>query len=220
MLFIFDMGGVVTSTFSDTNQMYKELGMTSKDFFSICKKPEPDIWKQLQTGKISVAEFWNTFSKRVGSLQRDLLDGIIDVYDTYKIDRNLDLQNVFIPDYDLFRFCFHAVLNKGTAELIKGLRKNHRVVCGTNTIDSHWENHMERGDYSLFDQTYASNKIGLAKPNPDFWKTIMKYEGFKPEETFFVDDREDNCKAAANLGINVVQFTSEEDLTERWSKYL
>lgn len=220
MLFIFDMGGVVTSTFGAKNELSTALGISMDDFYSICKKPEPDIWRLLQTGKISVAEFWSTFSKRVGSMQRDLLDGIIDVYDTYKLNKNIDLKNINIPDYDLFRFCFHLELKEGTAELIKGLRKKHRVVCGTNTIDSHWENHMERGDYALFDQTYASNKIGVVKPDTQFWELIMKYEGFKPEETFFVDDREDNCAAAAKLGINVVQFTSEEDLKERWGKYL
>jgi putative hydrolase of the HAD superfamily len=75
---------------------------------------------------------------------------------------------------------------------------------------------MERGDYALFDQTYASNKIGLAKPDPAFWKTIMMAEGYEPAQTYFTDDRLDNIDAAASLGINAVQFTSPEELAKVW----
>lgn len=221
MLFIFDMGGVVTTTFGTDNQMYKRLGMNRADFDSICKMKGDDIFNLLQIGKISVTEFWEVFYKRVGSIQREIFDGIIDVYQVYGLSHELDFQNMKTYDYDLFRLCFHPELNKETVEIIETLRKNgHRVVCGTNTIESHWENHMERGDYSYFDQTYASNKIGLAKPDKAFWQTIMDFEGYKPEESFFTDDREDNCQGAAECGINVHQFKTAQDLKKAWSKYL
>ena len=57
---------------------------------------------------------------------------------------------------------------------------------GTNTIQSHWENHTERGDYAFFDKTYASNKINCAKPNPHFFELILEAENYKPEETFLL----------------------------------
>ena len=117
----------------------------------------------------------------------------------------------------MYRLYFHPELKKETVELIKELRqKNHRVVCGTNTIQSHWENHTERGDYALFDQTYASNKIGLAKPDPEFWKTIMMAEGYEPSQTYFTDDRLDNIEAAAALGIHAVQFTTAQAVRDGW----
>lgn len=221
MLFIFDMGGVVTTTFGAKNPMFERLGMSSEDFYTICNISDLNIWNLLQIGKISVMQFWTEFNKRVGSLQRELFDGIIDVHEVYGLSSSLDLEKVKTYDFDLFRFCFHPQLNRGTVEIIEKLKKNgHRVICGTNTIDSHWENHMERGDYSYFNQTYASNKIGFAKPDKNFWLTIIDYENYKPEETFFTDDREDNCQAAAECGINVHQFTTAQDLKKAWSKYL
>ena len=99
------------------------------------------------------------------------------------------------------------------------LKTKHRVVCGTNTIQSHWENHLERGDYSYFDQTYASNKIGVAKPEPLFFKLILEAEGYLPENTFFVDDKEKNCKAAASVGINTELITTPQQLYDKWIKY-
>lgn len=221
MLFIFDMGGVVTTTFGSDNQMYKRLGMNRENFFTICTKFDENIWNLFETGRITTVEFWSLFNKRVGAIQRDIFEGIIDVSQVYGLNKSFDIKNVTIYDYDLFRLCFHPELNKETVEIIKKLKeKGHRVVCGTNTIESHWENHMERGDYSYFDQTYASNKIGIAKPDKLFWQTIMDFEGYKPEETFFTDDREDNCKAASECGINVHQFSDAKDLIKAWSKYL
>ena len=79
---------------------------------------------------------------------------------------------------------------------------------------------MERGDYAFFNQTYASNKIGCAKPDPHFFELILEAEEATPEETFFTDDRAENIAGAESLGINARLFTSAEDLYQSWSKYL
>lgn len=220
MLFIFDMGGVVTTTFGSDNPMYKKLQLCKDDFMSICSHTSPDIFNLLQLGKISVSDFWDQFNKRIGIIQRDLIDGTIDINKEQVLSDSFDVQKIPNVDNDYFRLFFHPVLNTETVELIKDLRKKHRVVCGTNTIQSHWENHLERGDYSYFDQTYASNKISEVKPNKRFWEIIMEAEGYSPEETFFTDDREDNCNAAKEIGINVQQFTTASNLRKAWEKYL
>ncbi len=204
MLYIFDMGGVVTTNFGADNKMYPYLGLERSKFFDICQKEKAadgsdyDIDFLLGIGKISVEEFWREFNRRIKVL------GL----------------NVPEVKTDLYRLFFHPELKLETVELIKELRaKNHRVVSGTNTIQSHWENHTERGDYALFDQTYASNKIGISKPDPDFYKAIMKAEGYEASDTFFTDDKIENIESARALGINAVQFTSAEDLYTLWHKY-
>lgn len=193
MLFIFDMGGVVTTTF-EMDSLYSKIGITKEDFFRICREGQSNIWHQLETGKITSAQFWTDFNEKIKGT------------------------TVKPVEHDLFRLYFHPVLNIETVKLIKELRKNHRVVCGTNTIQSHWENHMERGDYSFFDQTYASNKIGEAKPDPAFYKLILEAENVKPEEAYFTDDRLDNIKGALSVGINAVQFTTAKELRSQWKK--
>lgn len=193
MLFIFDMGGVVTSTFK-LDEFYKKLKITSNEFMQICKK-DKNIFSELEKGLISVQDFWNIFNQR-------------------SKEKNIDpVKN------DLFRLYFHPQLNKDTVSIINSLKKKHRVVCGTNTIQSHWENHMERGDYSYFDQTYPSNKIGEEKPDVQFYKVIMEAEGYCPEETFFVDDKIENVEAAKSIGINAIQFISASELKKAWKKY-
>ena len=196
MLFIFDMGGVVTTNFG-RGKMREWLGLSSEDFRKLQYDFDENLYSLLEVGRFTVPQFWQAIQKNA-------------------VKKGIDIPPV---DYNFFRFTFHPKLNEKTVEIIKALRKNHRVVCGTNTIDTHWENHLERGDYSFFDQTYASNKIHAIKPYPVFWELIMKAEGYKPSETFFTDDKLENIKAASALGINAVQFTSADDVYEAWKQY-
>ena len=195
MLFIFDMGGVVTNTFK-MDSIYNKLNINKTDFMDICKTNNNNIWHKLETGLISANEFWNEYNNRIKSIP-----------------------NATAAQTDLFRLFFHPTENLKTIELIKSLKAKNRVVCGTNTIQSHWENHMERGDYSYFHQTYASNKIGCAKPDPHFFELILEAEEAKAEDAFFTDDKAENVAAAASLGIHAELFTSAEELTQKWKLY-
>ena len=196
MLFIFDMGGVVTTNFtlSGKTEFFEKLGLTDQLFNEISEKAG---FHELCIGQINPKEFWNNYNSIIAAEYPQLP----------KVEN------------DLFRLYFHPELNEGTVSLIKELRKKHRVVCGTNTIDSHWENHLERGDYSNFNQTYASQKIGCAKPDPHFWELILEAEGTAPEDAFFTDDTPANVAAAASLGIHAELFTTAAELTKKWKKY-
>ncbi len=195
MLFIFDMGGVVTNTFK-MDSIYQKLNISKNDFSEICKKNNNDIWHKLETGIISVNQFWKEYNSRIQSIEK-----------------------AKPAETDLFRLFFHPSKNLQTIELIKSLKKNNRVVCGTNTIQSHWENHMERGDYAFFNQTYASNKIGCAKPDPHFFELILEAEETEAQNAFFTDDKEENVAAAASLGIHAELFTTAAELTEKWKLF-
>lgn len=205
MLYIFDMGGVVTSTATVLPRMLKILGMSREDFFRVCgcaqgnssygdpmvrveyDKNAFDLLTMCSDGLITSREFWRIFSERSGvSVQTDW-----------------------------WQWLFHPVMNTETVALVKKLRESgNRVVCGTNTIDSHYRNHCERGDYSIFDQTYASNLMGVSKPNPDFWKIILTAEETEPKDAVFIDDKEQNCEAASTLGIKSIVFKSAVQVAE------
>jgi len=217
MLFIFDMGGVVTNTFN-IETVFQKLNVSREDFFNICTQGN-DIWHEFEIGKINANQFWDFFNKRVGLLQRSVIDGFFSKVDSLKFSSEEKIQLINQCDYDLFRLYFHPQTNKKTVELINLLKKNNRVVCGTNTIQSHWENHLERGDYAYFNQTYASNKIGFAKPDKRFFELILEAEDISPDQAFFTDDKIENCEAAKACGINTVHFTSADDLFEKWSIY-
>lgn len=218
MLFIFDMGGVVTNTF-EIECICQKLNLNKEDFFKICSIKR-NIWNDFQIGKISSSEFWTEFNKRIVSLQRAILDDYVKFGDEIIESSRANFNQFCQAEYDLFKLYFLPVRRPKIINLIEDLKKNHRVVCGTNTIQSHWETHLECGDYLFFNKTYASNKIGIAKPNVDFFNVILESEHFNANQTFFVDDKIENCNAASSLGINTVHFTNEEDLIQQWEKYI
>ncbi|MBP5519485.1 MAG: HAD-IA family hydrolase [Treponema sp.] len=218
MLFIFDMGDVVTNTFL-MEPLYKKLNMTEDDFEKVCHLESDNIWKLLQIGKITSEQFWTEFNNRIGKIQRAILNGVMKIGDNVVFSNQVKFVDIPQIDTDLFRLYFHPTKNMQTIELIQNLKKKHRVVCGTNTIQSFWENHLERGDYAFFNQTYASNKIGFAKPDPRFFELILEAEATEPQNAFFTDDKLENVEAAKKLGINAVHFTSAQELIEKWQIY-
>ncbi|WP_319478579.1 HAD family phosphatase [Marispirochaeta aestuarii] len=143
----------------------------------------------LTTGHITTEEFWERFSRELG----------VNGHEDY-------LASLFHPEEDPQMISFLRQLRQA----------GHRVVCGTNTIDSHYKIHMKRGDYGHFDAVYASHCIHLAKPDPAFFQHIIKCE--KELDTYsgkelFIDDRAENVHAAQGLGIAAHCYTDHENLS-------
>ena len=143
--------------------------------------------EKLMTGKVTADEFWRSFSTSYG-------------------------KNV---DEELFGKFFRPAIDQGVIEIIKQLKNDSRVVCGTNVFDSHYEYLMRRGNYDIFDAVYASNKIGLSKPHPNFYRYIINKEEITPEDAIFVDDLAGNVAAAKKLGIPSILFTDSQSLGQQ-----
>lgn len=189
MLFIFDMGGVCCNTWEGTDKICKVLGLKKEEFESLYKKGTKDsLFHKCTTGEIDTAGFWKEFNKASGM----------------KVST------------DWFHWLFHPVMNKETVKLIEELKeKGHRVVCGTNTISGHYANHVENGDYSIFDQTYASCFMGVAKPDPEFYRMILMAEETEAADSIFIDDRIENIESAAETGITAIHYKNTTDLRQK-----
>lgn len=131
------------------------------------------LLKRLSIGDMGVMDAWREFSARAG------------------VEVGEDLWNRF----------FDPALDVEMAALIGELRGGARVVAGTNTIEPHYAFHRDRGDYALFDEVYASCRLGLAKPDPAFYRAILSAEGCRPQEAVFVDDLPENVAGARQVGL-------------------
>lgn len=63
-----------------------------------------------------------------------------------------------------------------------------------------------------FDALFFSCEIGLCKPDSRVYEHVLRELGAAPHETLFIDDREDNIRAAATLGIRVHHYTGAAGL--------
>jgi putative hydrolase of the HAD superfamily len=193
-LFIFDMGGVAVHNAAVIPAMAEQLGISEDDFFrGAGSDPRVEFTSPyhlgdiaaLMRGELDSRRFWDNFQGRTGIVVRG------------------------DPWYD----CFDPRPNRETAAIVAALRNSgRRVVCGTNTLEAHYRKHQERGDYGIFDAVYASHLMGIIKPEPDFWRSILNRERLSPGAAFFIDDMAENTEAAEQLGLVVHLFTRAEGL--------
>jgi len=147
-------------------------------------------FRVLMDGKINSNEFWVRFSLRYGKKVKE----------------------------ELFGKFFNPGIIQETKDIIEQLKSNSRVVCGTNTIDSHYYYLLNQGSYEIFDEVYTSTLMGISKPDPNFYWHILNKEGIKPENAVFVDDTEENIISAQKIGINSILFTDSDSLKQQIKK--
>lgn len=63
-----------------------------------------------------------------------------------------------------------------------------------------------------FDVLVWSYQLRMAKPDPAIYRYTLEKLGTRPEETLFIDDRQENIEAAQALGIQALQFTTASQL--------
>jgi putative hydrolase of the HAD superfamily len=142
------------------------------------------------SGRMGSDEYWKRFARRTG----------IRVAENY---------------WDTL---FHPTLDPDVEELILELKSFGRVVCGTNTVDVHYDALVAGGHYSAFDAVYASHLMGVSKPDPDFWRRILEAEGSEADRAFFTDDMEENVRVARDLGFRTHWFTDAASLKAALSR--
>ncbi|AIY14863.1 HAD-IA family hydrolase [Cellulophaga baltica] len=86
--------------------------------------------------------------------------------------------------------------------------KKYRLFLLSNTNEIHIEyviNAMGEAQFNrfkdCFEKFYLSHEIKLRKPNKDIYEFVLNENNLIAEETFFVDDTQENTAASAALGI-------------------
>ena len=70
-------------------------------------------------------------------------------------------------------------------------------------------------DYAFaghFKDVVVSGREGIVKPAPAIYELAIERFGITPEQTLFIDDREENIHAAAKFGIQGHVFTGHDNL--------
>ncbi len=103
--------------------------------------------------------------------------------------------------------------------LALGLAKKKKVFLLSNTNPWHAE-HI-RKNFKWIHELHgfvASCDVQMMKPDPKIYHHALKKAKAKPQETFYIDDLEENVKAAQALGIEAHQFETYEKLLREMKK--
>jgi len=134
-------------------------------------------------------------------------------------ERFLDITGIPL-DKEIWVKFFSPEPVEANIELLKELATEYTVVAGTNTIESHFLFHLNRGDYRFFHRVYASHIIGIAKPDTQFFEYILRKERVEPEQVFFVDDTLKNVQSATLCGIKALHYTNPAELKNATDRFL
>ena len=71
-----------------------------------------------------------------------------------------------------------------------------------------------------FDGKIISGREKLIKPDPAIYQLAIKRFDLKPNETVFIDDREENIIAAKTLGFHTIHLTNPSNISKLVGKYI
>ncbi|HEX8214689.1 MAG TPA: HAD family phosphatase [Allosphingosinicella sp.] len=87
----------------------------------------------------------------------------------------------------------------------------------TNFSADFWRpfHEREKGFFSRFRDIVVSGEEKLLKPDPAIYYLALGRFGLKPQQAFFIDDRQINVEGARAVGMEAHLFTTAEGLRER-----
>ena len=118
--------------------------------------------------------------------------------------------------YDIFKSVWSDIfsLNDSVETVLSAIKKNgYNLVLVSNTNELHFD--FIRQNFKvieLFDDLVLSYRIGYSKPHEEIFREALKRAGSSPEDSVYIDDIEEFCKAAEDLGINSILYRSTEQL--------
>lgn len=109
---------------------------------------------------------------------------------------------------------------------LEELKKSYRIYLLSNTNEIHrikfhheFEHNFGYSFYNLFEHNFYSHEMGMRKPDPQIYLKALGEAGLVAEETLFVDDMEENTRAAITTGMNVLHI-EPGTLIESLARYL
>ncbi len=195
--FIFDVGGVLLLPKDVKKREEKNLLTSYKEVCflleGVDKTPDEifkdtiDTYKKSSMGEISKEETLTLYSKILGVSQKK----IEELFD------NLYRKNV-IENEELYKF-------------VLGL-KTRGYAIGVLSTQFHLSKNilMPKKYYEDFDALEISCDDGLKKPDPKCFLSILEKLNIKPEESVFIDDKQENLDAAEKLGMKSLIFKNNE----------
>ncbi len=193
---VFDFGGVLVDLDRERCiESFERLGVNVRD--ALGQYVQSGVFSGIETGEIDTEEFCDALRQISG--RPDIRDRKI-----------TDAWNEFLVGIPSERL-----------ECLAALKDKYNLFLLSNTNRIHWslatnDLFLYRGrtvDY-YFEKIFLSYKIGITKPDSKIFKIAIKESGVNPAETLYIDDSEDNCKAAAKEGFKTFLSKGEGDWME------
>jgi putative hydrolase of the HAD superfamily len=114
-----------------------------------------------------------------------------------------------------------ALLADSAAGILRELAASEGYVLATVNNEARALNEFRMVKFELldeFDAFFSSCYLGLRKPDRKIYQVALDVLQRDPEETVFIDDREENVAAAVSLGIHGIRYEGSARLVEELAR--
>lgn len=110
-------------------------------------------------------------------------------------------------------------INMPIVGLLKSLQSGYKLVLCSNTdVERFGFVKKKFPEVLFFDKYVVSYEVGFMKPHPRIYEAALEEAGTKPEESVFIDDREENIIAAEKLGFQTILLNPDTNLRDEFQK--
>lgn len=104
------------------------------------------------------------------------------------------------------------ILLYGSVDLIKRVKAaGYRTYALTDNVHEIVKHLKETYTFwSLFEGATVSAEVGLLKPQPEIYQSLLSQYALDAAETVFIDDMPYNVKGAETVGMSAIQFESSQ----------
>ena len=99
------------------------------------------------------------------------------------------------------------VLRNWVLELVQRL-KDASVVTAILSDQTNWLDELDSqyNFFRLFDRVFNSYHLGKCKKDPSLFEDVLGEMNFRPEQSLFVDDSQENITRAASRGLHTIHY--------------
>lgn len=188
---LFDFGGVITTSPFEAFARYERERGLPEGFLRRVNATDPDTnaWAGLERGHLGIDEFGVAFAAESAALGHEV-DG-------------RDVLALLAGDV---RPAMVEAVRRCTERLRTGLLTNNFVPADPQPGDAH----PMAGVLELFDVVVESSRVGVRKPDPDFYTLACEQLEIHPAEAVFLDDLGVNLKPARQLGMRTIKVSDAD----------
>lgn len=186
---VFDYGEVISVTPTDADRAaLVELAGGDHEVFW------PAYWRHrhdLDQGTLGIQQYWRGIEHELG-----------EQWDDARIHR------LWLADFRSW-----LSLDPGTLEVLLDLKAGGTRLALLSNAGRDFGSYFRHGTLGdLFDRVFVSGELGTIKPDAAIFRHVMDELGIRPEQTVFIDNKEENVRGAEALGIDGHVFTTATDL--------